>query len=425
MRGVHFFWERDCPNTDSLAILQRMLDIDSTNTASNIANRVWITGSSVLAGGSPEVGRVWEALVKDDVLGLAPPDFAGLVAEAGLDSGDAIIVSRTQLLALSVAERAWKQARLPDQRNKLRGEGEKIRHARIGVVAGSSLGGLCAMDHDLAGNEVPSPYALCRWRGNSTAAAVALRLGCGGADFSTNSASATGAQTIYLAAMLVRSGVLDAVVAVAADEAPTKSVLEAMQSNRSVSHSTVARPLGVLRKGMKPCEGAACLILESEAHARARGVEPIGEWLAGAAGNEARHFLAPDPGGEVLGELLAQILGRSTDPQKLWALLHATGTPRFDGIEVACLRRFFGGGLPWITAVKRTTGHALGASGLIEAVLALEGFRRGEVPCWPSNTDPALNLESGRPPSPPRPDLALLMGQGMGGTVVGNLLARR
>ncbi len=420
-----------------------MPDIDSTNTAPKEANRVWITGSSVLAGGSPEIGRVWEALANDEVLALAAPSLAGLAAEAGLDSGDARIVSRTQLLALSVAERAWRAAELPHPRNKMRGEGRKFRHARIGVVAGSSLGGLCAMDHDLAAGGEPSPYALSRWRGNSLAAAVALRFGCGGADFSTNAASATGAQTLYLAAMLVRSGVLDAVVAVAADEAPTPGVLEAMNSNRSVSHSPEARPLGVLRKGMKPCEGAACLILESEAHARARGVKPIGKWLGGAAGNEARHFLAPDPEGEVLGELLAQILGRGAgvsagsfsfslaggtpalQARELWALLHATGTPRFDKLEIACLHRFFGGRLPWITAVKRTTGHALGASGLVEAVMALEGFRRKAVPCWPTNTDPALALDSARPFHPPRPDSALLIGQGMGGSVVVNLLARK
>jgi len=214
---------------------------------------------------------------------------------------------------------------------------------------------------------------------------------------------------------------------VAADEAPTEGVLTAMESNRSVAHSSEARPLGVLRKGMKPCEGAACLILESEPRARSRGGEPIGEWIAGAAGNEARHFLAPDPDGEVLGELLPRILGRSkpSEAGKLWALLHATGTPRFDGIEISRLRRFFGGSLPWITAVKRTTGHALGASGLIEAVMALEGFRRGEVPCWPSHTDPALSLDAGRPANPPRPETALMIGQGMGGSVVVNLLGRR
>jgi 3-oxoacyl-(acyl-carrier-protein) synthase len=227
--------------------------------------------------------------------------------------------------------------------------------------------------------------------------------------------------------MLVRSGVLDAVVAVAADEAPTEGVLTAMESNRSVAHSSEARPLGVLRKGMKPCEGAACLILESESHALARGAKPIAEWLDGAAGNEARHFLAPDPEGEVLGELLGQILGRPVpgDAEKYWALLHATGTPRFDGIEISRLRRFFGGSLPWITAVKRTTGHALGASGMIEAVLAVEGLRLRKVPCWPSSTDPALALDASRPANPPQPESALLIGQGMGGTVVLNLLARR
>lgn len=390
------------------------------------ATRVWITGASLLAGGSASIDKVWDALSQDEILAVEPPSLADLALGAGLDSGDARILSRTQLLALSVAERAWTAARLPAQRNKLRGEGTKIRHPRIGVVAGSSLGGLCAMDADLQAGSGATPYALSRWRGNAPGAAVALRFGCGGADFSTNAASATGAQTLYLGAMLVRCGMLDAVVAVAADEAPSERVLEAMQSNRSVTLSSGARPLGTARKGMKPCEGAACVVLESETHAGARGVEPLGEWLAGAAANEARHFLAPDPRGGVLDELLAGILDRQ-DPggmEKLWALLHATGTPRFDGIEIACLRRFFGGSLPWITAVKRTTGHALGASGMIEAVLALEGFRRGEVPRWPANTDPALALETAIPPVPPRPDSALLIGQGMGGTVVLNRLAR-
>lgn len=417
-----------------------MSGIDSNSPS---ANRVWITGSSVLAGGSSSKEEVWDALARDEVLAKAAPSHAELAFEAGLDSGDVRIVSRTQLLSLSVVERAWKAAGLPASRNKLRGEGKKIRHSRIGVVAGSSLGGLCAMDQDLRSAGEPSPYSLSRWRGNSTAAAVALRFGGGGADFSTNAASATGAQTLYLAAMLVRSGVLDAVVAVAADEAPTEGVLTAMESNRSVAHSSEARPLGVLRKGMKPCEGAACLILESESHALARGAKPIAEWLDGAAGNEARHFLAPDPEGEVLGELLAQILGCSAGvspagqihslaggtpalhPKKLWALLHATGTPRFDGIEISRLRRFFGGSLPWITAVKRTTGHALGASGMIEAVLAVEGLRLRKVPCWPSSTDPALALDAACPANSPQPESALLIGQGMGGTVVLNLLARR
>jgi len=426
MFGVHDSLTR-LRHADLLGHLRAMAGIDSISKGAECANRVLITGTAVLAGGSSSIPEIWGALANDEVLAIAPPSLSDLALDAGLDSGDARILSRTQLLALSVVERAWRSARLSPSRNKLRGEGSKIRHPRLGVVAGSSLGGLCAMDHDTRDAADPTPYALSRWRGNSVGAAVALRFGCGGADFSSNAASATGAQTLYLAAMLVRSGVLDAVVAVAADQAPTEGVLEAMQANRSVTHSSEARPLGTLRKGMKPCEGAACLILESESHALARGVESIAEWRNGAAGNEACHFLAPGPDAEVLAELLAQILPRHepVDAEKLWALLHATGTPRFDGIEIACLRRFFGGSLPWITAVKRTTGHALGASGLIEAVMAVEGFSRGEVPRWPENTDPALALDSSRPPIPPRPDSALLIGQGMGGTVVVNLLGRR
>jgi 3-oxoacyl-(acyl-carrier-protein) synthase len=79
--------------------------------------------------------------------------------------------------------------------------------------------------------------------------------------------------------------------------------------------------------------------------------------------------------------------------------------------------------MPWISALKRTTGHALAASGLLEASLIAEGLRARAVPSWPSEIDPALGL----PNFPPhggevKPKLAVQIGQGMGGTVVVNLL---
>jgi 3-oxoacyl-[acyl-carrier-protein] synthase II len=92
-------------------------------------------------------------------------------------------------------------------------------------------------------------------------------------------------------------------------------------------------------------------------------------------------------------------------------------------VEVDCLKRVFGSALPWISAIKRTTGHALGASGLIEAALVCEGLRRGEVPQWPADTDPALGLEALRPEISPLPRVALQLGQGMGGAVAANVFS--
>jgi 3-oxoacyl-(acyl-carrier-protein) synthase len=382
--------------------------------------RVFVSGAALIAGGSDSTRKIWDALRADSVLDQPAPEDGRLAELAEIPSGDASILARHQLLALAVAEKAWSLAGLPSARNRLRGEGPKTRHPRIGCVAGTSSGNLAAMESELPAKKF-HPYAITRWRGNSVGAAVALRFGLGGCDFSINAASGTGAQAAFLAATVVRHGLADAVVAVAADPLPTPRLLRAMESNHSVAPGNAARPLGPGRRGMSPAEGSACLIFESEEHAASRGAQPLTEWLDGAAANESHHLLAPEPSANVLSELIENLLHNHPRPD--WVSLHATGTPRFDAVEVDCFKRVFGSALPWISAIKRTTGHALGASGLIEAALVCEGLRRGEVPQWPADTDPALGLEALRPEISPLPRVALQLGQGMGGAVAANVFS--
>jgi 3-oxoacyl-(acyl-carrier-protein) synthase len=218
---------------------------------------------------------------------------------------------------------------------------------------------------------------------------------------------------------MIRTGVADAVVVVAADPFPTPRILETMTRNGSVAKGEESLPLSSGRNGMTPVEGAGCLILESEEHLVARGGVPLAEWVAGECANEAYHLMAPNDEAAVLEEILAHCV--SSKEQIDWISLHATGTLRFDRAEISALKRFFGERLPWITAFKRITGHALGASGLIEAALLCEGLNRGEVPPWPMEIDSSLGLEK-TPPRKPVPKLALQVAQGMGGTVVVNLL---
>lgn len=348
---------------------------------------------------------------------------------AALSRADALILARHQLLALSVVESAWRSAGLPDHRNRLRGEGAKHRNSRFGCVSGSSLGGLAAMEVETASPKYrPSPYSLTRWRGNSITAVTTLRYGLGAADFSINAASATGAQALFLAGMMIRSGLADLVVATAADVSQPPLLRETMVRNGSVAKNHASLPLSSSRSGMRPAEGAGCLILESEDHASARGATFIAEWVGGSCANEACHLMAPDDSAFLLEESIRSLGNQYLSPGSGlsridWLSLHATGTSRFDKAEMGCLKRLFPEKLPWISALKRITGHALGASGLIEASLLAEGLNRGEVPPWPSLIDPALGLDGMKPVDLSRPELALQIAQGMGGTLVLNLLA--
>lgn len=386
--------------------------------------RVFVTGSGLLTGRAATVTDLWSMVMREEHAGLTGTTDLEIASAIGLHAGDLSILGRHQILSLFAVEQAWHGAGLSACRNRLRGEGGKVRHPRFACIGGSSLGGLVSMERDLAhsGGDRFSPYAVSRWRGNAVSAAVALRHGLGGTVLSLNAASATGSQILWMAGSLIRCGMADAVVAVAADGALSNAVFRAISRNGSVAKDAGSLPLSGKRSGMTPTEGAAAIILESEEHATSRQAVPIAEWLDGFSASECHHLQAPDPRGKVLEDLIRKVSSCSPEPVD-WVSLHATGTRRFDSVECSTLSRVFGNRMPWISAFKRTTGHALSASGLIEGILVVEGLRSGSLPPPLSGIDETLGLAMSSGESPPVPATAIQIGQGMGGDVVVNMLA--
>lgn len=387
--------------------------------------RIFITGAGSLSGDVRSVESLWShAVTGKKVEGSVAPD-AEIASVIGLAPGDLSILGRHQVLALGAVDQAWRASRLDLACNGLRGERPKERDFSIGCVGGSSVGGLVAMERDLMAAQGSrfSPYAISRWRGNSVPAVVALRHGLGGSVLSLNAASATGAQILWTAGTLIRSGIVDAVVAVAADSTLSDYVAKAISRNGSVARDLHSAPLSENRSGMKPAEGAAALILESEEHASLRGVTPWAEWLGGRSANECHHLQAPDPSGFTLERLIRGVIGDASGREVDWVSLHATGTARFDTVECSVLSRVFGEGRPWISAFKGMTGHTLSASGLIEAVLLVEGLRQGLYPALPRQIDENLGLRLPDSATRTTPKTALQIAQGMGGDVVVNLLS--
>ena len=391
--------------------------------------RVVVTGCGALAGETVSVDAIWEELCCDRMVEGDCLSLEHLHELSEVPASDAAILGRHQLLALAAVRLAWRQAGLPQEHNRLRGEGAKNRFAHFGCVSGTSTGGLGAMEQELMERATKrfSPYSLTRWRGNAIGSAVSVAFGLGGSDFSLNAASATGAQCVLLAGTLIRAGTIDAAVVVAADPEPTPLLREAMQRNGSLAKTPEGRPLAAMRSGMHPREGAGCIILETAEHAERRGAVALAEWSGGDSAGEAYHLMAPDPEADTLADLLRRTLGASTRGPLGgvdWVSLHATGTPRFDAVEIACLKNYFGDKFPWITAAKRTTGHCMAASGVIEAALLAHGLFIGNVPPWPAKVDPALGLDEVRPAMAPLPRHAIQIGQGMGGVVVVNSFSR-
>jgi 3-oxoacyl-[acyl-carrier-protein] synthase II len=137
-------------------------------------------------------------------------------------------------------------------------------------------------------------------------------------------------------------------------------------------------------------EGAAMLVLETEAHARRRGATLLGELCGYGATGDAYHMTAPC----VDGEGAARAMQRALDDARLpldsvqYVNAHGTSTPAGDPAEVSAIKSVFGGHARqlMVSSTKSMTGHLLGAAGGIEAVATVLCLARGIVP-------PTINLE--------------------------------
>jgi 3-oxoacyl-[acyl-carrier-protein] synthase II len=142
-------------------------------------------------------------------------------------------------------------------------------------------------------------------------------------------------------------------------------------------------------------EGAAILVLEAEEVATSRGAKPIAEVLGAASTADAHHITAPHPAGDGAERAVRLALEDAglEPPDVRYINAHGTGTDLNDRTEGQVIDRVFPE-QPAVSSIKGTTGHGLGASGSIEAAVAVEAIRRGELPpnIGLTTQDPAIPL---------------------------------
>jgi 3-oxoacyl-(acyl-carrier-protein) synthase len=190
------------------------------------------------------------------------------------------------------------------------------------------------------------------------------------------------------------------------------------------------RPFRADRAGMSLGEGAAVLVLETEAHAFSRGARPVAELRGAGASCDANHMTAPQPEG--VGAALAMrraLEDAGVDRDDVaFVNVHGTGTPLNDAAEAAALASVFGDRAARIplTATKASVGHLLGSAGAIEAVAAVLCLRDGEVHPTAGEGPPdaalAVNLVQGAP-LPLEPGVAISTDFAFGGANAALVLA--
>jgi 3-oxoacyl-[acyl-carrier-protein] synthase II len=210
-------------------------------------------------------------------------------------------------------------------------------------------------------------------------------------------ACASGTQAIGAAADLIRMGKADVMLAggtEAAVNAFTLAGFAAMRalSTRNDAPTEASRPFDTNRDGFVMGEGAGIVLLESEAHARARGAEILAELAGLGESCDAYHATAPMPDGS--GPALAMQLAleqAGVNPGEVdYCNAHGTSTPLNDAGECKALRTVFGEAGPLVSSSKSMVGHLLGAAGAVEAVACVMTLRDGVI-------HPNINYETPDP----------------------------
>ncbi len=194
-------------------------------------------------------------------------------------------------------------------------------------------------------------------------------------------ACATGLTAIFQGYELVRRGQCDRAI-VGAAEAPITPLTLAGFEQLGALATTGCYPFDSDREGLVLGEGAAVLVLESEASLTARtGPQPYGHILGTGFSADAYHRTAPDP--ELRGSRLALkncLYYSGLEPNQVgYVHAHGTGTLLNDDHEVQLIKSGFSD-LPWMSSTKGATGHTLGASGAIGAAVCLLALRHGVLP---------------------------------------------
>ena len=377
-------------------------------TASHDRTRVVVTGLGATTPLGGDVATTWDGLL-DGRSGARRLDAewatdlpVHIAAPAAVDPLDVLdrvearTLDRSQQFALVAAREAWRDAGFSDNSDA------GLAPERLAVSVASGIGGILTLlgQYDVLrerGARRVSPHTVPMLMPNGPAATVGLELVARAGVHAPVSACASGAEAIALGLDLIRSGRADVVVAGGTEAAIHALPLAAFASMRALSTrdddpEAASRPYDKARDGFVLGEGAAVVVLESEAHARSRGARVYAELAGAGLSADAHHVAAPEPTGAGAARALSlAIQDAGVTPRDIVHVnAHATSTPLGDVAESLALRTALGDAVDDVnvTAPKSCTGHLLGAAGALEAVITVLSLTNHVVPPTRNLDDP-------------------------------------
>lgn len=364
-----------------------------------------ITGMGAVTPVGIGVAEYWNALVKgqcgiDYITRFDTSDMPVKVAAEVKDFDPSVFMpkslSRTMDLFSQFAYAAAEEA-IKDSGLDINAESD-----RIGIVMGSAMNGISTIAETqtaLDSGKRVNPRFVPKIIGNIGAAQIAISHGIHGPSLTLNTACSTGGDAIMTAAMLLRAGEADAVLAVGGENALCPVVVSGLTqagalSKQSEDPALACRPFDINRDGFVIGEGGGAVIIETEKHALARGANIYAELAGYANTSDAHHVTAPMPDGAGAARCMKLALKRAgMNPSEIdYINAHGTSTPLGDKAETTAVKTVFGGkeGAPPMSSTKSMTGHLMGAGGLTEAIACVMAVKEGILP-------PTIHLEAPDP----------------------------
>lgn len=269
------------------------------------------------------------------------------------------------------------------------GIADSVDPYRLGVHLSSGVGGSETFLNEgetlrAQGPRKVSPMLIPKWIGNMLSGQVSIETGARGAAIDHVAACASSAVSVGEGLRAIRHGYLDAVICGGADAIVQKLPMTGFQNLRALTTSSdpdrASLPFDADRGGFVLGEGGAAVVLESEAHAKARGATILAELKGYGITSDAHHITAPAGGGEAVERAIREALREAGPSEGLVHFnAHGTGTQKNDEVEAEVISRVFGDEAV-VTSTKSVTGHLMGAAAAAELIACVLALQEGRIP---------------------------------------------
>lgn len=373
--------------------------------------RVVVTGLGAITPVGNDVSSMWKNML-DGVCGIdkitkfesedLPVKLAGEVKDFDpttvIEKRDVRKTDMYTIFALGAAEQAVKDSGIVGT----------VDSKRLGVYVGTGIGGLNTFVENTQaylekGVRKISPFFIPKMIGNIASGQIAIKYQAKGPTLAPVSACATGANAVGEAFHAIKDGYADAIITGGAESVIHPLTIGGFANMKALSTSEdpsrASIPFDVNRDGFVMGEGAGIMILEEYEHAKARGAKIYAEFSGYGNTCDAHHVTAPAPDGEGLADAIRIAFNEAgvSDDDVIYYNAHGTSTPMNDKTETLALKNALGEKAYdiSISSTKSMTGHMLGATGAVEAIVSILALNDGKIPptIGTTETDPECDLD--------------------------------